>query len=127
MSLKPPWRQKNPIMEKACQAYHKNTAPAEAVEALDEIKVVSGGSTIEEEVVATGKQWEEKNVTTVLYKKKAFPLLVAFVFTDTGKGKVYKVKFAKTFWHRKVKVSWEEKGKTITFPMDSQGIKEWNF
>jgi len=41
MSLKPPWKQENPIMEKACPAYHKNTAPAKAVEILDSIKFES--------------------------------------------------------------------------------------
>jgi len=36
MSLKPPWKQKNPIMEKACPTYHKQTAPAKTVEMVEE-------------------------------------------------------------------------------------------
>jgi len=38
LSLKPPWKQKNPIMEKACSAYHRNRAPAKAVEILENLK-----------------------------------------------------------------------------------------
>jgi len=53
MSLKPPWKQKNPVMEKACQAYHKQTAPAKAVEILKNLKAKD---------LATGEVWSEKKI-----------------------------------------------------------------
>jgi len=54
MSLKPPWRQKNPVMEKACQVYHRNTAPEEIVNLVEKIKFTSGGGKTKTEFVHNG-------------------------------------------------------------------------
>jgi len=63
MSLKPPWKQKNPVMEKACQAYHKQTAPAEIVDFIKKVKASSRGSKLEKEYVESSE-----NSATVLLK-----------------------------------------------------------
>jgi len=54
MSLKPPWRQENPVMEKACPAYYKNTAPDDIVEFVDKLKATSGGKKLSKEFVDNG-------------------------------------------------------------------------
>jgi len=77
VSLKPPWRQKNPVMEKACQAYHKQTAPAELVRVIDKLRVTTNGSKLEKEIVWNGKKYTPKG---------SFPATVAFI--KTGKGEV---------------------------------------
>jgi len=51
MSLKPPWKQKNPIMEKACQTYHRNRAPEENIKLLKKVKATSVEHTLEKEVI----------------------------------------------------------------------------
>ena len=54
LSLKPPWKQKNPTMEKACPTYHKNTAPDDIVEFVDKLKATSGGKKLSKEFVDNG-------------------------------------------------------------------------
>jgi len=54
MSLKPPWKQKNPVMEKACPAYYKNTAPDDIVEFVDGLKATSRGKKLSKEFVHNG-------------------------------------------------------------------------
>jgi len=51
LSLKPPWKQRNPVMEKACQAYHRNRVPVENIEVLKKVKATSRGRSLEKEVV----------------------------------------------------------------------------
>jgi len=68
MSLKPPWRQKNPVMEKACPAYYKNTAPAEAVKILENVTVrdTYKNVTLTEKEIVKNTTWGNKRVTIAL-------------------------------------------------------------
>ena len=63
MSLKPPWRQENPVMEKACPAYYKNTAPAEAVKIFKDMKVVDKeeGKRLDGEIICNAGTKEAKS------------------------------------------------------------------
>ena len=81
MSLKPPWKQKNPVMEKACPAYYKNTAPAKAVRFIEKLKAKRNGALLAKEIVFTGKgSWENAPIwTVVLFKEKKRPVAVAFI------------------------------------------------
>jgi len=126
MSLKPPWRQKNPLIEKACQAYHKQTAPAEAVKALDEMKVKSGGDTLSKEVVYSGKGWWKNapTLTVALFKRRNYPFAVAFIRT---KEELLDVKVGKYIWKPPVTVYY--KGEEILrFPSEGGvGFKRYEF
>jgi len=71
----PPWRLKNPIMEKACPAYYKNTAPEKAVETLDNSKIVDTrtGIELEKEIVYNGKgtkKGQKRTYALFLLRKK---------------------------------------------------------
>jgi len=107
--------------EKLCPKLYKAHAPAKAVKALDEMRVTSGGTRIEEEVVATGKAYGNTKVTTALFKKRAYPHLTVLLFTRGEK--LEKIRFAKTIWRPKVVVSW--KGKTMEFSPRSMDVREW--
>lgn len=103
MSLKPPWKQENPIMEKAYQVYQKNRAPAEAVEVIDELKVKrSNGKVLEPEVVDTGNWKGNMKQTTVFFRGRwDFPSVVAVVLTRPEE--IEKVRVAKfTSWKGKL-------------------------
>jgi len=121
LSLKPPWKQKNPIMEKACQAYHKQTAPAKAVEVLDEVKVVRGEETLEEEVVGTRKIGN-RNVTTALFKDPTYGNVIVEIFTSNGNLRVIRV--GKTVWAPRVEVFYRGE-KILSFPAKHQRVKDW--
>jgi len=81
LSLKPPWRLENPIMEKTCQAYHKQTAPAENIEVLNNLKVTMDGKKLSPEVVSNGEEWwgPHQKTTTVLYRYKEYPALLIII------------------------------------------------
>jgi len=71
VSLKPPWKQKNPVMEKACQAYHKQTAPAKAVEILENLKAkdLRTGEVYTGKKVLLNGGWERWKVTLVSFTR----------------------------------------------------------
>jgi len=101
LSLKPPWKQKNPLMEKACQAYYKQTAPAEAVEILDKMKVREAGKKLEEEIVHSTSN--NVNKVTVLFKDEdGYPSAVGVLLTK--EGKIYILRMAKFKWGPKIDV-----------------------
>jgi len=68
VSLKPPWRHENPIMEKACPAYYKNTAPAEHIEIMENVEVIDRAHDIKAEpkVVHNGKYLKGKHKSTTI-------------------------------------------------------------
>jgi len=90
MSLKPPWKQKNPIMEEACQAYHKQTAPTEAVTVVENLEIFYKGRRneyLEKEIVKT-TTWGDDKITVVLfYVKGEEGKITQAVGTITVKGK----------------------------------------
>ena len=95
--IPPPWRQKNPLMEKACRAYHKNTAPEKARKALDRMEfewINRRYGELTSEILASGyagtySKLEEGMATTVLvkweYKKYELPILLVVIFYG-GRG-----------------------------------------
>jgi len=85
MSLKPPWKQKNPIMEKACPAYYKQTAPAETIQVLDRLTVVNPkrGKKLSPQVMQNGKAGKNK-VTTVLFFAGDMPRVSMVFLTSDG-------------------------------------------
>jgi len=103
VSLKPPWRQKNPVMEKACQAYHKQTAPAKALEVLDNLKVERDGITLDKEVLATKEAWWKNppKVTVAMFKQRDFPIAIAQI--STRGGELLGMTVAKYMWSKKEK------------------------
>jgi len=68
MSLKPPWKQKNPAMEKACPVYYKNTAPAFVVKFVEDLKLVDyhSGKELEPEYVGNFT-WESNNGSVLIW------------------------------------------------------------
>jgi len=82
VSLKPPWRQKNPVMEKACPAYYKNTAPAEAVKIFKDMKVVdrTRGKEVKGEIIYNGGTEKAKS-TVVLYTLGEYPAILVEIVT----------------------------------------------
>jgi len=85
LSLKPPWKQKNPAMEKACQAYHKNTAPAKAVEVFNNLKVTKNGNPLAKEILYSSKAWKETKQTTAAFKLgTGYPALLVVINTRDG-------------------------------------------
>jgi len=75
VSLKPPWKQKNPAMEKACQAYHRNTAPEKAIEVLKKLKIVDPvwDITFEKEVEYNGSSGGVKRTQVLFIRKEKAP------------------------------------------------------
>jgi len=115
VSLKPPWRQKNPIMEKACPAYYKQTAPAKAVEIVKKMKLRSNGKTLQAKFVDNGSsKWV--NITTVLFKQN-YPLVVAIIYTPKEGEGTKRIRMEKFAYGRKVTLSY--KGERYTFPKNA--------
>jgi len=88
LSLKPPWKQKNPIMEKACQAYHKQTAPAKAREITENLKIVdeSSGATLTKKTFVLNQKTEAVKRTIVIFSTGGgHPEVVALIAIRDGK------------------------------------------
>jgi len=82
--IPPPWRQKNPLMEKACQVYHKQTAPAEAIEEMKKIKIVTKkeGKELKEKSVVETVRTDKHIVTTVFFRdERGMPAAVCRINT----------------------------------------------
>jgi len=99
LSLKPPWKQKNPLMEKVCQAYHKQTAPAEAIKFLEDLRVKDEdtGKSLEKEVVYNGKT-KKKKKTIVFFLRGDDPEVVASI--NTSGGSITDLEVSKLGWDR---------------------------
>ena len=99
LSLKPPWKQKNPTMEKACPTYHKNTAPDDIVEFVDKLTVRSEGRTLQKEIVDNGKDYIGGGKTVpasfVLFKDKG--AVKGFMRISNAPDKFYVI-LCKTDW-----------------------------
>jgi len=116
LSLKPPWKQKNPIMEEACQAYHKQTAPAETVELIENMEVKTKGRPITKEIVYT-TEYRGFHVTFVLFKSKGDVALGGKIVQREDRIDVSLCKY----WYTK-KVVLRYKGREEVFPRKSH---EW--
>jgi len=116
--IPPPWRQKNPIMEKACPAYHRNTAPARFVEVMKEFTVLGYGKETEPEVVKNSEYFKHNPNMTVLWKlspefesQNEYPLVASnFRWGNPDKKEDVAVTFGVIGWWE-VKIKW--KGKTL--------------
>jgi len=123
--IPPPWRQKNPIMEKACPAYYKNTAPAKAVEVLDSMKVKKDGSMLDKEIVFNGEGWAKEHpwkITVVVFKDEKWPDAVAMIYTKGGDFR--HVEMAKYSWKAEITVTYK-KEEIFRLPAKGFSIKRW--
>jgi len=96
MSLKPPWKQKNPVMEEACQAYHRNTAPEKAIEILKNLEAYSlkWEEYLSKEVVYNGGG-KHYNATVVLFLHGEDPELVVSIATSKKDGEFIRLAIGK--------------------------------
>jgi len=107
MSLKPPWKQKNPLMEKACQAYHKNTAPEKTVTALENLEVKYKGKTLKKEILKNEKT-DNTPVSVVMFALEGNPVLLGNMYKLPGK---VSFRFTKIAWRQPLSLVY--KGETI--------------
>ena len=124
MSLKPPWKQKTPIMEKACQVYHKQTAPSKAVEVLDKMKVKSEAE-VKIEVLGSYSSWWNKEIKQTLFtaKLRGYPLLIGTVMTKGDS--LDRIRMYKVLYGPKAEVIL--KGKTIIrFAPETIRAESWS-
>jgi len=105
LSLKPPWRQKNPIMEKACPAYYKNTAPEKAREILKNLKAKDldmDRVLKEKEVVFNGETGGVRRTVALFIRKNrgvSDPQLLVSITTTKEKEKAKNIVGAKISAH----------------------------
>ena len=106
-------------MEKACQVYHKQTAPSKAVEVLDKMEVKSEAE-VKIEVLGSYPSWWNKEIKQTLFtgKLRGYPLLIGTVMTKGDS--LDRIRMYKVLYGPKAEVIL--KGKTIIrLPRNNQG------
>jgi len=94
LSLKPPWKQKNPIMEKACQAYHRNRAPTRAREIIESIE--AKGHDVEIINNAETPVW--KSTQAAIKRTRMDEIRGIFTVRIFKKRDVARIELVKTCW-----------------------------